>query len=144
MKLMKVICNLRNMMIREFQHFVEFQLIEVTTIQTQMIQFDLIPRIIQMRMIELFCILQNVVMLTFELTMESTLQRNYFPVHLELTLSPHNLLWRSFVEWKAICCDLSELCPCCRHSPLEVIWLQRCLKRCGNWKCIGHIVSPTK
>jgi hypothetical protein len=57
MKLMKVIYKMRNMMIREFQHFVEFQLTEVMNMKMQMIQFESIPRVIQMRMIELSGIL---------------------------------------------------------------------------------------
>jgi hypothetical protein len=33
MKLMKVIYTMRNMMVQEFQHFVEFQLIEVMILE---------------------------------------------------------------------------------------------------------------
>jgi hypothetical protein len=36
-----------------------------------------------MRMIDLFCILQNTFVLTLELTMESTPEANYFLVHVE-------------------------------------------------------------
>jgi hypothetical protein len=49
--------NMRNMMIQEFQHFVECQLIEVMKMIMFLIQFESIPRIIQTRMIELLCIL---------------------------------------------------------------------------------------
>jgi hypothetical protein len=37
MKLIKVIYNMRNMMIQEFQHFVEFQFIQAMKMKMQMI-----------------------------------------------------------------------------------------------------------
>jgi hypothetical protein len=40
MKLMKARNKMKNMMIQEFQHSVEFQLIEAMMLQMQMIRFD--------------------------------------------------------------------------------------------------------
>jgi hypothetical protein len=61
MKLMKMI-YIYNMMIQEFQNFVEFQLIEVMNLKMLLIQVDSIPRIIQTIMIELLCTLQNILL----------------------------------------------------------------------------------
>jgi hypothetical protein len=53
MKWMKVIWKLRNMMIQEFQHFVECQLIEVMKMKIRMIQFDSIVNLIQMKVVKM-------------------------------------------------------------------------------------------
>jgi hypothetical protein len=52
MKLMKVVYNMRNMMIQALQYFVEFQLIKAITIQMRMIQFESIVNLIQMKLIK--------------------------------------------------------------------------------------------
>jgi hypothetical protein len=51
---MKVIDKMRNMMIQEFQHFVEFQLIEVMILEMLLTQFDSIVMVIRMTVTELF------------------------------------------------------------------------------------------
>jgi hypothetical protein len=104
--LMKVICNHKNMMIQEFQQTTEWQSIELMTDWIPLTRFESIPTVIQLRTIQLLCILESLWLWTLELTMESTPEANYFLVHLESRLSLYNLLWRSFVEWKAIWHDL--------------------------------------
>jgi hypothetical protein len=52
MKLMKCSDNLKNMMNKEFQHFVESQLIEVRNMKMQMIQFVSILNLIQMKLMK--------------------------------------------------------------------------------------------
>jgi hypothetical protein len=51
MKLMKVICTGKNMMIQEFQHFEEFQLIEVMNLKMQKSRFGSIANLTQTRLI---------------------------------------------------------------------------------------------
>jgi hypothetical protein len=62
MELVKVINKMKNMMIQEFQQSMEFHLIEVMKNKMQMIQFESIPRVIQTRLIELPCIIQNILL----------------------------------------------------------------------------------
>jgi hypothetical protein len=52
MKLMKVRNKMRNMMIQDFQHFVEFQLIEGMKRKRQRIQCASIVNLIQMKLMK--------------------------------------------------------------------------------------------
>jgi hypothetical protein len=59
MKLMKVTYKMKNMMIQEFQHSVEFQLIEVMKTDVLLIQFVSNLNSIQNKGPEYFCIVRN-------------------------------------------------------------------------------------
>jgi hypothetical protein len=49
---MKVMYTMKNMMIQEFQHFVEFELIEVMKMKIQMIQFESIVMVTRITLTE--------------------------------------------------------------------------------------------
>jgi hypothetical protein len=59
MKLMKVIHNVKNILNKEFQHWMESKLIEVMIQKMQMIQFVLIVNLIQMKMMKLMKVIHN-------------------------------------------------------------------------------------
>jgi hypothetical protein len=52
MQLMKVISNWKNIMLEEFQHYMECQLTEVTNLKTHKIQFISIVNLIQMKLMK--------------------------------------------------------------------------------------------
>jgi hypothetical protein len=59
MKSMKVICNSQNMMIQEFQHDMESQLIQLSMMKMQMIQFLPMMMAIQMKSMKMMSNLEN-------------------------------------------------------------------------------------
>jgi hypothetical protein len=59
MKWVKVIYNLKNMMIQEFEHFVAFQLIQVMSIEMFLIQFESIVILIQVKLMKVIKSLKN-------------------------------------------------------------------------------------
>jgi hypothetical protein len=59
MKLTKVIDNLKNKMNKEFQHWMESQLIEVMNLKMQMIQFVSIVNVIQMKWMKVIYMMKN-------------------------------------------------------------------------------------
>jgi hypothetical protein len=63
-KLMKVIDNMRNMMMQEFQYFGEFQLIQL------MIQFDSIVNFIRMKLMKVIYNDKNMMIQEFQHSME--------------------------------------------------------------------------
>jgi hypothetical protein len=66
MKLMKVIYNMRNMMIQEFQHFVELKLMEVMNIKMLLIQFESIVNLIQMKLMKVIYNVRNMMIQEFQ------------------------------------------------------------------------------
>jgi predicted HTH domain antitoxin len=66
MKLVKVSYNMRNMMIHEFPHFGEFQLIEVMNMKMQMIQFESIVNLIQMKLMKMRHTLRKMMIQAFQ------------------------------------------------------------------------------
>jgi hypothetical protein len=65
MKLMKVIDNDKNMMIQEFQHFLEFQLIEVMKLKMHLIQFESIVNLTQIKFTKVIYNMRNTMILDF-------------------------------------------------------------------------------
>jgi hypothetical protein len=63
---MKVIYNMRNMIIREFQHYTEFQLIQVMKHKMQMIQFESIVNLIQLKLMKVFDKMRNMMIQEFQ------------------------------------------------------------------------------
>jgi hypothetical protein len=59
MKLMKVEDMMKNIMNKEFQHFVESQLIKVKKVKIQMIQFVSILNLIQMELMKVINKMKN-------------------------------------------------------------------------------------
>jgi hypothetical protein len=66
MKSMKAIYTLKNMMIQEFQHFMEFQLIEAMKKKKQMIQFESIVNLIQMKLMKVIYNFGNMMIREFQ------------------------------------------------------------------------------
>jgi hypothetical protein len=66
MKLMKVIDNMKNMMIQEFQHSVEFQSIEVVKTEMPLIRFDSIVNLIQMKLMKVIDNHKNMMIQEFQ------------------------------------------------------------------------------
>jgi hypothetical protein len=63
---MKVIDKMRNMMVQEFQHFVEFQLIQAMNLKMHMIQFDSIVSLIQIKLLKVNHKMRNVMLQEFQ------------------------------------------------------------------------------
>jgi hypothetical protein len=70
MKVMQVNGNLKNMMIQEFQHFVESQLTQVSRIKMQMVQFASMMTVIRKKLIKVIGNLKNMMNKEFQLNME--------------------------------------------------------------------------
>jgi hypothetical protein len=62
-------------MIQKFQHFVEFQSIEVMKIKIQMIQFDSIVNLIQMKLMKVIYIHKNMMIQEFQHVVEFQLSQ---------------------------------------------------------------------
>jgi hypothetical protein len=70
MKLMKVTYKMQNMMIPEFQHSVEFRLIQVMKMKMQMIQFGSIVNLIQMEMMKVIHKMRSMMIQEFQYPMK--------------------------------------------------------------------------
>jgi hypothetical protein len=65
MKLMKMIHNWKNILIQEFQHSLESKLIEVMIMKMLLIQFVLIVKVIQMKVMKAIDNVENNLMQEF-------------------------------------------------------------------------------
>jgi hypothetical protein len=70
MKLMKMISKMRTTMIQEFQHSVEFQLIEVMKMKILLIQFKSIVNLIQMKLMKVIYTYKNIMIQEFSYSVE--------------------------------------------------------------------------
>jgi hypothetical protein len=66
--LMKVSDNLKKMMVEEFQHFREFQLIKMMNISLHLIQFEHIKNRIQMKLMKTIYTQENMMIREFQNT----------------------------------------------------------------------------
>jgi hypothetical protein len=79
MKLMKVIYNMKNMMNQEFEQSKESQLIEVMIHKMQMIQFESIVNLIQMKWQEIDQNDGNIYISELKSSQESKHEKNFHP-----------------------------------------------------------------
>jgi hypothetical protein len=71
MKLMKVICNMTNILNKEFQHFVKSQVIEMMKKRIHIIQFVSVLNLIQMQLMKVINIMKNMTNKGFQYFVES-------------------------------------------------------------------------
>jgi hypothetical protein len=73
MNFMKVIHMIQNMINQEFQHFVEFQLIEVKILKMHVVSFISILNLIQMNFMKVIHMIPNMINQEFQHLVESQL-----------------------------------------------------------------------